>query len=87
MQVWLETVPILLQKLNIEHVSLITHSAGAIYTLNTLLHHSNSLDPKAPIVAFMGLCQHIYSSRRADQCISSICSLLGLSRNPSDVAV
>lgn len=55
MKVWLETVPALLQTLQIKHVSLMTHSAGAIYTLNTLLHFSAILTPRAPTVAFLGL--------------------------------
>lgn len=54
MQVWLETVPALLQQLDVKHVALVTHSAGAIYTLNTLFHHRSILDPKAPYVAFLG---------------------------------
>jgi len=54
MRVWLETVPALLQQLDIEHVALLTHSAGTIYTLNTLYHHRSLLDPKAPYVAFLG---------------------------------
>jgi pimeloyl-ACP methyl ester carboxylesterase len=57
MKVWLETVPALLQKLEVNHVSLLTHSAGTIYTLNTLLHHRAVLDPKAPYVAFLGMHQ------------------------------
>jgi len=54
MQVWLESVPAILRKLNIKHVSFMTHSAGTIYTLNSLLHHREFLDPKAPYVAFLG---------------------------------
>jgi hypothetical protein len=54
MQVWLETVPILLEKVNVEHVSIVTHSAGGIYTLNTLAEHRSILDPKAPYVALLG---------------------------------
>ena len=54
MRVWLETVPALLQRLDVEHVAIVTHSAGALYTLNTLFHHRALLDPKAPYVAFLG---------------------------------
>lgn len=56
MLVWLETVPVLLQRLDVKHVAIVTHSAGTIYTLNTLLHHRSILDPKAPYVAFLGSC-------------------------------
>lgn len=54
MQVWLETVPVLLRKVNIEHVSIVTHSAGGTYTLNTIAELRYVLDPKAPYVALLG---------------------------------
>ena len=54
MRVWLETAPAILQRLDVKHVALVTHSAGTLYTLNTLLHHRSLLDPKAPYVAFLG---------------------------------
>lgn len=54
MQVWLETVPVLLRKVNLEHVSIFTHSAGGMYTLNTLAKLRHILDPKAPYVALLG---------------------------------
>ncbi|KAF7187423.1 hypothetical protein HII31_11312 [Pseudocercospora fuligena] len=54
MDVWLEMVPALLQHLGIEHVSLVSHSAGTIYLLNTIYHHRQILDPKAPYAAMLG---------------------------------
>lgn len=54
MKVWLETVPVLLHKVNVQHVSIVTHSAGGIYTLNTLAELRSILDPKAPYVALLG---------------------------------
>jgi hypothetical protein len=54
MQVWLETVPALLRKVNVQHVSIVTHSAGGVYTLNTLAKLRSILDPKAPYVALLG---------------------------------
>ncbi|KAI9687397.1 MAG: hypothetical protein M1820_010466 [Bogoriella megaspora] len=51
--VWLETVPALLKALGIEHVSLMTHSAGTLFTLNTLYHIRHMLDPQRPFAAFM----------------------------------
>lgn len=54
MQVWLETVPLLLEKLDVKHVSLVCHSAGTVFLLNTLLQHRKILDPKAPYVALLG---------------------------------
>ncbi|EXJ79584.1 hypothetical protein A1O3_07863 [Capronia epimyces CBS 606.96] len=53
MRTWLETVPALLRRLDVEHVAMVTHSAGTLYTLNTLFHHRSLLDPKAPYVAFL----------------------------------
>ncbi|KAF2222960.1 hypothetical protein BDZ85DRAFT_274122 [Elsinoe ampelina] len=53
MNVWLETVPALLDRLQVEHVALLTHSAGAVYTLNTLIHHRRFLDPVTPFVGFI----------------------------------
>ncbi|KAG8625847.1 hypothetical protein KVT40_006248 [Elsinoe batatas] len=53
MNVWLETVPALLERLQVEHVALLTHSAGAVYTLNTLIHHRRFLDPVTPFVGFI----------------------------------
>lgn len=55
MRVWLEMVPVLMQRLNLEHVSLLTHSAGAVYTLDTLVHLPQILDPRAPYVGFIGI--------------------------------
>lgn len=54
MQVWFETVPALLRKVNVQHVSIVTHSAGGVYTLNTLAKLRSILDSKAPYVALLG---------------------------------
>lgn len=54
MKVWLETVPILLKTLNVEMVSLLSHSAGTLYALNTIYHLRDILDPKAPYVGLIG---------------------------------
>lgn len=51
--VWLEIVPRLLAHLGIEHVALISHSAGAIYLLNTLYHCRGILHPERPYVALL----------------------------------
>ncbi|PIB01512.1 hypothetical protein CB0940_00985 [Cercospora beticola] len=51
--IWLETVPQLLKHLNVNYVSLISHSAGTIYLLNTLYHLRHILDPKRPYVALL----------------------------------
>jgi hypothetical protein len=60
MQVWLETVPVLLGKVNIRYVSIVTHSAGGVYTLNTLAKLRSILDPKAPYVALLGTLNRRY---------------------------
>lgn len=43
MAAWLETVPLLLQHLRVDHVHLVAHSAGTTYLLNTLLAQRSSL--------------------------------------------
>lgn len=55
MNTWLETVPVLLARLGVKHVAIVTHSAGTIYTLNTLTHYRSILHPENPYVAFLGL--------------------------------
>lgn len=52
--VWLEMVPALLKKLKVRYVSLLCHSAGTIYALNTLYHLRDILDPISPFAAIMG---------------------------------
>jgi hypothetical protein len=79
MRIWLETVPTLLQRLDIKHVAIVTHSAGAVYTLNTLFHHRSLLDPKAPYVAFLGSCPVVRISLPKDEADNSV-SALGADR-------
>jgi pyrrolidone-carboxylate peptidase len=56
--VWLETVPALLKLLHVEYVSLMSHSAGTVYCLNTLYHLRDLLEPTRPYVAFIGMPYH-----------------------------
>ncbi|RLM00574.1 hypothetical protein CFD26_108442 [Aspergillus turcosus] len=51
--VWLELVPLLLDHLGIDHVALVSHSAGVIYLLNTLFYCPQLLHPQQPYVAFL----------------------------------
>lgn len=51
---WIQIVPLLLAHLGIEHVALVSHSAGMMYLLNTLHHFRDMLHPERPFVAFMG---------------------------------
>ncbi|MCJ1394306.1 hypothetical protein MMC18_007184 [Xylographa bjoerkii] len=48
-----DMIPALLAHLYIKHVAIITHSNGAIYTLNTLLKIRHILHPARPFVAFL----------------------------------
>ncbi|CEJ57903.1 hypothetical protein PMG11_06580 [Penicillium brasilianum] len=48
--VWLEMVPVLLQHLEVETVTLVAHSSGAIYLFNTLYHLPHTLAAPAPTV-------------------------------------
>lgn len=52
---WVRTVPLLLAHLDIKHVALVSHSAGAMYLLNTLHHHRDILHPDQPFVALLGM--------------------------------
>jgi len=52
-QVWLETVPALLKALHVQHVSIVSHSAGTIYALNTMYSLPEILDPERPYVALL----------------------------------
>ena len=49
-----EIVPALLDHLRVKHVTLVSHSAGTIYLLNTVLHHRHVLHPRKPYVALLG---------------------------------
>lgn len=46
--IWLETVPVLLAHLKTPHVTLLSHSAGAIFLLNTLYTYPQILHPQTP---------------------------------------
>jgi pimeloyl-ACP methyl ester carboxylesterase len=52
--VWIEAVPLVLARLGVKHVALFSHSAGTIYSLNTLGQLREILDPVKPYVAFIG---------------------------------
>lgn len=52
-KVWLETVPALLAALEVKNVSLVSHSAGTIYAMNTMYLQRDILDPQHPYVAFI----------------------------------
>lgn len=45
-------VPHLLTFLNISHVSIVSHSGGVIYALNTILTYPHFLHPRTPYIAF-----------------------------------
>ncbi|KAI7490930.1 hypothetical protein KC351_g322 [Hortaea werneckii] len=61
--VWLETVPAILKALNVEHLSLMCHSIGTIYALNTMYMLRDILDPQHPYVAFVAPWVHNDHSR------------------------
>ncbi|KAL7940773.1 alpha/beta-hydrolase [Trichoderma barbatum] len=50
---WIQLVPLLLAHLDIKHISLVSHSAGTIYLLNTLHYYRDILHPERPFIAFM----------------------------------
>lgn len=53
MSTWIELVPALLEHLSIKHVALVSHSAGALYLMNTLFRHRNVLHPERPFAAML----------------------------------
>jgi hypothetical protein len=71
-QTWLEIVPAVLQYLEVDHVALLSHSAGTIYAFNTAVKLSHLLYPGRPFMACLGmycLLHHylmFYSSRKRD---------------------
>ncbi|THX24982.1 hypothetical protein D6D10_10013, partial [Aureobasidium pullulans] len=52
-QVWLEAVPAVLEHLGVKTISLLSHSAGALYAINTLLLLPHLLHPHHPYAAFL----------------------------------
>lgn len=55
MSTWIETVPRLLAHLDIQHVSLASHSAGTMYLFNTLYHCRDILYPEKPMATVLGM--------------------------------
>ncbi|KAK4547187.1 hypothetical protein LTR36_001408 [Oleoguttula mirabilis] len=51
--VWLETVPAFLSALGVQHVSLLSHSAGTMYAFNTIYQLRDILDPRRPYLAII----------------------------------
>lgn len=54
-QVWLDAVPAVLEHLGVKTISLLSHSAGAIYAINTLLLLPHLLHPHQPFAAFLSM--------------------------------
>jgi pimeloyl-ACP methyl ester carboxylesterase len=54
LNIWIELVPRFLAYLQIEHVTLASHSAGTIYLLNTLIRCRDILHPNTPLVVLVG---------------------------------
>ncbi|KGO43176.1 hypothetical protein PEXP_029230 [Penicillium expansum] len=50
---WIETVPRLLAHVGIQHVSLVSHSSGTMYLLNTLYHCRDILCPEKPMATML----------------------------------
>ncbi|KAE8381251.1 Alpha/Beta hydrolase protein [Aspergillus bertholletiae] len=53
LSIWVELVPRFLAHLGIDHVALVSHSAGTLYLLNTLFHCRELLHPERPFVALL----------------------------------
>jgi hypothetical protein len=69
---WVEIVPRLLAHLDIQHVSLASHSAGTIYLLNTLYYCRDILRPDKPMVTLLGARRLLQKQLRSLSPISQI---------------
>jgi pimeloyl-ACP methyl ester carboxylesterase len=52
---WLESVPAVLEKLEVEHVALMSHSAGTFYAFNTAVMLPHLLYPGRGFMACLGM--------------------------------
>lgn len=59
---WLEAVPVVLEYLGVRHVAVVSHSAGTMYAINTVVHLSHLLHPQRPFVGCFGKCVPFISS-------------------------
>ena len=78
-QTWLEIVPALLEHLGLKHVALVSHSAGTIYLLNTLLHLRHVLHPTLPYVAMLAPWVHHADSSSKMMSLTNIAPLSSIS--------
>ena len=78
-QTWLEIVPALLSHLQLQHVALVSHSAGTIYLINTLLHLRHVLHPSQPYVAMVAPWVHHSNSSSMLMSLTNMapCSTIG----------
>ena len=78
-QTWLEIVPALLSHLKLQHVALVSHSAGTIYLINTLLHLRHVLHPSQPYVAMVAPWVHHSNSSSLLMSLTNMapCSTIG----------
>lgn len=53
---WLEAVPAVLGYLKVRNVAVVSHSAGTIFAINTVVRLSHLLCPERPFVACFGEC-------------------------------
>lgn len=82
MSAWLESVPAVLGYLNVKHVAVVSHSAGTIYAINTVVKLSHLLHPRRPFVACFGKCFFFACSLS----LPSLASPNPLMVNPTDEA-
>ncbi|KAJ9156482.1 hypothetical protein NKR23_g1112 [Pleurostoma richardsiae] len=70
--VWLETVPVLMKELNVEHVSIFSHSCGVIYALNTIYAFPEILLPSNPTIHLFSPWVHPQQSEVKLMAVSSM---------------
>lgn len=63
---WLEIVPAVLKHLDVQHVAIVSHSAGTVYAINTAVQLSHLLHPLTPFVACFGMIPLLYPQNPKD---------------------
>ena len=72
-QVWLQAVPVVLEKLKVKTVALVSHSAGAIYAVNVLLRLPHLVHPTRPFAAMLSMFFIFPLLCSSELCLFSIC--------------
>jgi pimeloyl-ACP methyl ester carboxylesterase len=78
---WLEIVPAVLEKLGVEHVALMSHSAGTFYAFNTAVMLPHLMVPWKAYMACLGMFTSLSPLFMSFLCLSLLSRLLHLERD------